>query len=262
MDGASDLGGSVDFLARCSVVVPTRNEAENLPRLLASLPAAVELVLSDASTDGTGALALRLRPEGTRVVPGPGSIGAARQRGAEVATRDLLLFTDADVAFAPDYFARLATYPAWDALHGPKLSRDAYAGYYALVARAQGLAHRLVGIAGASGSNLLIRRAVLDAVGGFRPELPCSEDSELMFRVARRAYRVRFAPDLIVYAQDHRRLRRGLVQKSLHSLSRNVLLYCLCSRPRLPRLLEGDWGYWAHRRGAPAVSGAPGKDTP
>ncbi|HEY7063196.1 MAG TPA: glycosyltransferase [Chloroflexota bacterium] len=253
MSGQAPQGSSL--LSRLSVVVPTRDEAANLPRLLASLPDAVELVLSDASADGTGHLARRLRPARTQVVPGPGTIGGARQRGADAARGDLLLFTDADVAFAPDYFDRLLAHLDADAVYGSKLSRDAYAGYYALVARSQQVVHQVLGVAGASGSNLLVRRSALQAVGGFRPELPCSEDSELVFRLARRGYRVRFAPDLVVYATDHRRLRRGVVAKSLHSLGRNLLLYCVCNRPRLPRLLARDWGYWAHRDAGGAEKG-------
>jgi hypothetical protein len=122
-----------------------------------------------------------------------------------------VLFADGDVAFAPDYFVRLSTQTDWDAMYGPKLSRDAYRWYYALVAQAQQTTHALAGIAAASGSNLLIRPAVLRALGGFREPLRCNEDSELLFRAARRGYRVRFAPELVVYAQDHRRLMRAPV---------------------------------------------------
>jgi glycosyltransferase involved in cell wall biosynthesis len=239
-----------------SVVVPTKNERQNLPRLLASLPPDVELVLGDASDDGTPELALALRPVNTRVLTVPGSIAAARQAGAEASSGDVLVFTDADVELDPGYFARLRTLmetSSWDAICGPKLSRDAYARYYRLVAEAQRLTYNAFRIAGASGSNMAITRAAFERLGGFRLDLRCNEDTELFLRAGRHRLRVRYDPDLVVWATDHRRLRRGLVRKSAHSLVRNALLYLVCKRPGLPRLLAHDWGYW---RGAarPEVS--------
>lgn len=90
-----------------SVVVPTRNERENLPGFLASLPPDVELVLCDASDDDTPELAMRLRPDNTRVLAVKGSIAAARQIGAEASSGEVLVFADADVELDAGYFARL-----------------------------------------------------------------------------------------------------------------------------------------------------------
>jgi 4,4'-diaponeurosporenoate glycosyltransferase len=97
-----------------SIIVPARNEAENLPRLLASLarlePAPAEvIVVDDHSEDDTGRVA---RAAGATVVtPGalpPGWIGKpwACAAGAAVARGELLLFTDADTVHAPDSLAR------------------------------------------------------------------------------------------------------------------------------------------------------------
>jgi glycosyltransferase involved in cell wall biosynthesis len=232
---------------RVSVIVPTKNERRNLPHLLASLPPDVELVVCDASDDGTAELALALRPMHTRAVAAPGTIAAARQRGAELCHGEVLVFTDADVVFSPDYFARLADRfgdARIDAVCGPKLSRDAYATYYRLVALTQRITSGLFSIAGASGSNMVISRAAFRRLGGFRLELRCNEDTELFLRAGRNGLTVAYDHGLIVWATDHRRLRRGLVWKSVHSLVRNALLYVVCTRPRLPRLLEKDWGYW------------------
>ncbi len=230
-----------------SVVVPSKNERANLPKLLASLPADVDLLLCDASDDDTGLLAVNLRPQRTRVIPAQGTIAAARQLGAEQSRGELLVFSDADVVFAPDYFSRLAELfadPAVDAVCGPKLSCDDFATYYRGVAAAQRVAYGLLGIAGASGSNMAIRRAAFASLGGFRLDLRCNEDTELFLRAGRRGCRVAYDDGLVVWATDHRRLRRGLVWKSAHSLVRNTLLYLLCVRPTLPRLLVNDWGYW------------------
>ncbi len=95
---------------RVSIIVPARDEAHNLPRLLASVarldPAPCEvIVVDDHSTDGTGELA---RKAGVRVVTPPplpaGWLGKpwACHAGAQAATGDLLLFTDADTAHARD----------------------------------------------------------------------------------------------------------------------------------------------------------------
>jgi glycosyltransferase involved in cell wall biosynthesis len=245
-----------------SVIVPTKNERQNLPRFLASLPPDVEVVLCDASDDGTPELARAIRPHGTVVVAAPGSIAAARQAGAQASSGDVLVFTDADVELDAGYFERLRAEMDhdWDAVCGPKLSRDDYAGYYRLVARAQRATYASLGIVGASGSNMVVRRAAFEALGGFRLDLRCNEDTELFLRAGRRRLRVHFDPGLVVWATDHRRLRRGLVWKSTHSLVRNVLLYLVCKRPGLPRLLIHDWGYWSSSR-SPEPRHASGFDS-
>jgi glycosyltransferase involved in cell wall biosynthesis len=225
-----------------TVIVPTRNEARNIDAFLASLPEAVELIVVDASQDATPELVKVLRPNHTLLLRHPARIAQARQIGAEAASTDWLLFTDADVVFAPDYFDRLAADRGHcDALYGPKLSCDEFTRYYGWLARGQRLADAL-GIPAASGSNLLVNKRVLMSVGGFDLQLTCNEDSELGWRIKRHGYRIAFASDLAVIARDHRRLYRGAWRKTLHSLARCALLYLNL----VPRRWRGDdWGYWS-----------------
>ncbi|MFN8475718.1 MAG: glycosyltransferase [Anaerolineae bacterium] len=227
-------------LSDVTVVVPTRNERDNIPAFLASLPPEVELILVDASDDDTPDLAARLRPCKTHIVRRPMRIPAARQLGGMIAQTPWLLCTDADVVFAPDYFARLFDHNGPDALYGPKLSSDEYAGYYRWFVRGQRLSHAL-GVAAASGSNLLLSRRAFLAVGGFDCRLTVNEDTEIVWRVQRAGFRVAFAPDLAVYARDARRLRRGAMRKTMHSVTRCALLYT----GLIPeRWRSHDWGYW------------------
>jgi GT2 family glycosyltransferase len=245
-------------LNELSIIVPTRDEARNTPAFLRSLPAAVELIVVDASEDETPELIASLRPVRSRVIrqlenKSPAnachgktsgqarSIAEARQLGAQAATTPWLLFTDADVVFAPEYFDRLQAYRGWDVLYGPKLSADEYAGYYRWFAAGQHLSHRL-GIPAISGSNLLISRQAFEVSGGFDLQLQCNEDTELGWRVQRRGFGIEFAPDLIVYARDHRRLRRGVLRKTLHSIARcSLLRFNLMPT----RWRASDWGYWS-----------------
>ena len=91
-----------------TIVIPTKDEEASLPRLLESIrkqtmqPA--EIIVADAgSTDNTRAVAESF---GCRVVKG-GMPGAGRNRGAEAATTDLLLFLDADVELRdPEFLER------------------------------------------------------------------------------------------------------------------------------------------------------------
>jgi hypothetical protein len=96
-------------LAEVSIVIPARNEAENLPRCLVTLaaqdmPPREIVVVDDESTDGTVAVA---QSAGVRVISVPkrpaGWIGKtwAAHQGARVARGDWLLFLDADVELAP-----------------------------------------------------------------------------------------------------------------------------------------------------------------
>lgn len=235
-------------LEQVTVVVPTRNEEKNIVAFCQSLPADVWLIVVDASQDATPSLVRQHRPERTRVVCEPSNVVEARQIGARLAETEWLLFTDADVVFAPDYAKRLEAYEGrerCDVLYGIKLSRDRYQRYYRRFSRGQGMAHRL-GIPAASGSNLLIRREAFWASGGFDLELSVNEDSEIAWRLKREGYGVCFGADLVVYARDHRRLEQGTLRKTLHSVVRCLLLF---SGLMPKRWRARDWGYWARGHG-------------
>lgn len=229
-------------LPNLTIIVPTRNEAANIANFLRSIPASVALIVVDASQDNTPDLILALRPERTLVIRHPGHIAQARQIGAESAQTPWLLFSDADITFAPDYFRLVSGYKGYDALYGPKLSADDFARTYHWLAQGQQLSQRL-GIPAASGSNLLVRRQPFLDIGGFDLGLTCNEDSELGWRIKRKGYRINFAPDLVVYARDHRRLQQGATRKIAHTLARCSLLYFNLMPDRWR---SHDWGYWSH----------------
>jgi glycosyltransferase involved in cell wall biosynthesis len=226
-----------------TVIVPTRNERDNIGAFLASLPPQVSLIVVDASTDNTPDIIGQLRPFNTTVIHQPSNVTEARCIGAEAATTDWLLFTDADVIFDGAYFDRLAeSLLHHDALYGPKLSHNQeYRYYYRLFSWGQQASHA-VGIPAVSGSNIAIKRETYHAIGGFDLTLTVNEDSEIGWRLKRRGHRIAFNPAMKVYARDHRRLKRGRTQKTLHSLIRCALLYFNL----IPAHQRGDdWGYWA-----------------
>src|SRR3954468_271576 len=124
-----DLPPLAGPLPRVSIVIPARNEERNLEEALRSILALdydnLEIdVVDDRSTDRTGEIldrmALadpRLRIVHVRDLP-PGWLGKnhALWLGAEKATGDYLLFTDADVVMEPSTLRRAAGLMAADGL--------------------------------------------------------------------------------------------------------------------------------------------------
>jgi 4,4'-diaponeurosporenoate glycosyltransferase len=112
-------------LRRLTAVVPARNEADRLPRLLESLDRQTRradqiIVVDDHSTDGTAAVA-RSHPavqvvEAPEMPPGWTGKCWACTTGAAAADGDLLLFLDADVELADDAVASLLT--TWEPEQG------------------------------------------------------------------------------------------------------------------------------------------------
>jgi len=195
----------------------------------------------DASQDDTFQLVATHRHD-AKIIRSAASLGAARQLGADAADTAWLLFSDADISFAPDYWLKLSDLVVrpWGAVYGPKLSISEHSGYYRRLARGMLLLDHL-GIPAASGSNLLISRRALIAAGGFDVSLRCNEDSEICWRIQRAGYSVHYEPRLVVLARDHRRLERGPWRKDLHSLACCALLYT----GLMPeRWRSHDWGYW------------------
>ena len=235
-------------LTDLTIVIPTRNKAANIEIFLASVPPEVELIIVDNSDDETAAIVRRRRPSRTVLLHCGGSLTIARETGARAARSRWLLFADADVRFSPSYFATLTKLLERSAgaalLFGSKLSADDYIGHYRRLSIAQGLLARLK-IPAASGSTMLVTSEASAAVGGFDTSLPCNEDSELGWRIARAGFAWRHEPRLVVYATDQRRLRRGPLRKTLHTVFRCTTLY-LNLIPQ--RWRSHDWGYWRAMR--------------
>jgi len=111
-----------------SIIIPARNEENNLPRLLRSIatsnPGKVEvLVIDDHSSDRTALVAFKNGATVIRSEPLPaGWTGKAWAcfQGAQHASCDLLLFLDADTYFASGGFDRLVA--LWIGEDDPGLS--------------------------------------------------------------------------------------------------------------------------------------------
>lgn len=101
--------------SRLSVIIPARNEEDNLPHLLASLQAQRYrpyeiIVVDDGSADGTGLVAKRFGAtlvEGLPLPEGWTGKNWAVWNGYLRSTGDLVAFLDADVRLAPDALGAL-----------------------------------------------------------------------------------------------------------------------------------------------------------
>lgn len=169
-----------------SAVVPATDGAATLDRCLAAIAAAAEppeeLVVvrgpDMAPAHGAGIVSVRS--------PAFGGPAAARNAGAAMASGDIVVFVDADVAVRPDVFARMRERFAADA------SLDAVFGSYCdhpgapgLVSGFRNLLHHHVHQRGAGPAETFwtglgaIRREVLLAAGGLDDGLRYLEDLEL-----------------------------------------------------------------------------------
>jgi glycosyltransferase involved in cell wall biosynthesis len=197
---------------RVSVVIPARNAASRLPRVLGALAqqtAPAELfeviVVDDGSTDGTADLARA--DGGVRLLraPAQGHQAAARNHGAAEARGPVLAFLDADCVPHADWIERgLAELDAHEA--------DLLAGHIGMevVGRASAidllaLGHdfdqeRYASEGFAAAGNLWVTRSTFEEVGGFDTDLALDEDRDFTLRVTAGGAVLRFAADVAV---DH-----------------------------------------------------------
>ncbi|HXQ01275.1 MAG TPA: glycosyltransferase family 2 protein [Solirubrobacteraceae bacterium] len=95
--------GSAAHSPRVSVIMPTLNEAKNLPHVFAKLPRSLHevIVVDGFSTDDTLDVARRLRPDAKIVLQQHRGKGDALRCGFEAATGDILVMLDADGSADP-----------------------------------------------------------------------------------------------------------------------------------------------------------------
>ncbi len=200
---------------RVSIVIPARNEAPLIGRVVAAAfaqrPARDELdviVVDDGSTDATGTHA---RAAGARVIPGTsgarGNPGKARNAGAAAAVGDPIVFLDADCVPQAGWLdALLAAHVRGAAIVGGSLAMpqglglaarcDYYCSCYHLhPARSAGaVPHH-------SPANLSVRRDVFRRTSGFATLQPVADGhEELGWQLAARqmGYPIFFEPQAIV----------------------------------------------------------------
>jgi GT2 family glycosyltransferase len=197
---------------KLSIIVPVHNGGDDLRRCLQALresPRAPDqlIAVDDASTDRSGAVARDLGAHVVRLDGEPHGPACARNRGAEVAQGDVLVFIDADVAVHGDTLARvercLTDHPEVTALFG---SYDDDPPARTLVSRYKNLQHHFVHQHGKREASTFwagcgaIRRDVFNELGGFdeRYGRPCVEDIELGARLRHRGYVIWLCPEIQV----------------------------------------------------------------
>lgn len=200
-----------------SVVIPTMNEEDYLPRILVSIKSQtlrpLEVIIADAgSTDRTREIAESF---GARIVSG-GMPGEGRNRGAEAARGDLIFFFDADVELRDEQFLENAVTSFENAsldvatadvtpINGSTfddVSHQIYNFYVRLVGKWR--PH-------APGFCLLVRKSLHEAIDGFDETVVFAEDQDYAFRGSR-VGKFGFLPkSLQIHVSTRRQKRDGYV---------------------------------------------------
>lgn len=174
-----------------SIIIPTKNEEEQLPMLLGSIRNQsfkdLEIIVADAkSTDKTREVAASF---GARVVEG-GMPGPGRNRGAEAAKGEMLLFLDADGALIdPDFLKKAyeemkrkdycVAAPFYDFRGANTMDWIISSLWNAWVSLASHFSPS------ATGSCIFATKAIHDKIGGFNEKIILGEDTDYVYRASR-----------------------------------------------------------------------------
>jgi len=190
-----------------SVIVPAHQAENVIARSLAALRASdlprenwELIVVDDASTDTTAQVAGRYADRVLRIRGVAGGPAAARNRGAEAARGEVLVFVDADVCVHSDALGRFAElfaqHPEFHAVFGLYDTAPSAAG---LVSQYRNLLHHYVHARNAGEAETFwagcgaVRKCAFSRVGGFdhqRYSRPQIEDIELGYRLRAAGYRI------------------------------------------------------------------------
>jgi glycosyltransferase involved in cell wall biosynthesis len=229
-----------------SFIIPAYNEEQFLGRTLKALFDAAQavgqpfevIVVDDASTDGTAAIA---REYGTRVVPVQHrQIAATRNAGAKEAGGEMFIFIDADTVVT-----EAAVRAAVQAMHqgvsggGCAFRFDGRIPLYGrMVAAIAVLLYRVLGLA--SGCFLYCTREAFSAAGGFNEGLFAAEEAAMSRALHRQG---RFVVLRESVTTSGRKLRTHSMREVLGLLARMAL-----AGPKSLRQREGLGLWYGERR--------------
>ncbi len=209
-----------------STVIPTYNRKALLRRCLEAAvsqdyPDYEVIVIDDGSTDGTGEMVQREFPQVRYIRQEPNrGPAAARNRGVEAATGEIITFTDDDCLLPSAFLSRLADgylrYPEAAGVGGyleapgellrtnPFARYEAYVTHYIYHAGPEEYLGGFKCPAGGTNS-MSYRKSVLVEVGGFDESFPyaAGEDADLKLRITQRGYRLLYVPVKVVHLQPY-----------------------------------------------------------
>ena len=165
-----------------TVIIPARNEAHQIARVVGSFSGVRVIVVDDASSDGTGDVA---REAGAEVISAPELAAGQKGKpnscaaGARQASSKWILFVDADTWFEPAFAASLVEYAerektpfvtAFLKQHCETIAEKALLPYafalYFTGVSAQAVNQAKARESLANGQCMLFERAVYEAIGG------------------------------------------------------------------------------------------------
>ncbi|MBI2411063.1 MAG: glycosyltransferase [Candidatus Kerfeldbacteria bacterium] len=186
---------------KISVIIPTYNEEKRIRKTLEQWQpfrgTDCEIIISDnGSSDMTTKIAAPLADTVLSITESErSSIGECRNRGARVATGDVLFFTDADVliphlnavlSLVKQQFAqqkKLIAVALPSRLY-PEEERVIDRFWFGVV-NANMYFVNMIGLGGAGGDCQIIRRASFEEINGYNPALYTSEDWDIFHRLTR-----------------------------------------------------------------------------
>ena len=205
------------FIPKVSIVIAMRNEESEIPRLIAALKKqiyptdALEFILvNDHSTDATLALLEQATIDNLQIVNMPeGEFGKknAIEKAVQIAMGDIILATDADCSFTPNWVRIMVGYFADDQIQlvsGPvgfhkqtgifqSLQALEFASLIGSGAGAIGMGNAIF----CNGANMAYRKAIFLEVNDFEADKAVSGDDVFLLHSVKKKY-----PKSIAFAKN------------------------------------------------------------
>ena len=181
-----------------SVIIPSFNRAELLPRALDSVLAQTRpvdeiIVIDDGSDDATSELIPAHYPQVRYLRQANTGVAAARNRGIQTARGEWLAFLDSDDAWLPQKIEHqliaIERYPDSVLIHGDEIWIRHGKRVNAMKKHAKTggwIYRRCLPLCVISPSATIIHRAIFASVGLFDESLPVCEDYDLWLRITAR----------------------------------------------------------------------------
>lgn len=205
-------------MQKVSVVIPTYNYGRFIGEAIESvlkqtLPVFEVIVVDDGSSDNTEEVVTKFGERIKYIRQKNGGVGAARNTGIKNSAGDFIAFLDADDLWLPKKIEQQLQLFQTDGEIGLVTTAirefDKYGNTLAEYVEGKNgwCAEDLLlfsPVAVGPGSTALVKRVVIDEVGGFdeTKEMHPSEDWEFCYRVARK-FKLAFIPEILVAYRNH-----------------------------------------------------------